>query len=422
VSPVSTCPLCGREVASDREYQVHLEDAHGLTDDPGTRTVRLVSPTETGEPDITTEGADPSTGSVDIEAEALPRASAPLPSTDGTGSVEDNTRAASAQPAWRPNGQQVWAAGILLGFFLPWFQFVNFSISGYHVAQVITGDRQGLSSTIVSILMWLVPIAAVGVMVASLRKNRMLRSMAAIAAGLPLAGFVYSVARDTGLFETLAVGAYITVVSAGLLMLDTLGLLTLPRELGGGWQKRDRLVGIGAVVLVAAGVVLGMHEQNRAYRPTGSAFNQATVAQIESATLVTTPPTTQRPTVVSVVPTVPLSTPPPCPSSRPKATVTMVVATSDPAYPTLWTVELTVRVANRTTAPVKYSGFTVDNFDASGNKLDTKHVSASGVLAPHGKESFDDPEVVMSDAQPVSAVVTDMTYSWDSPDSTSCPQ
>ncbi|MCO8127264.1 hypothetical protein NHL50_08590 [Acidimicrobiia bacterium EGI L10123] len=35
-NPVAiTCPLCRRDMASDREFKVHLEDAHQLVDDPG---------------------------------------------------------------------------------------------------------------------------------------------------------------------------------------------------------------------------------------------------------------------------------------------------------------------------------------------------------------------------------------------------
>jgi hypothetical protein len=34
----STCALCGQTMASQREYQVHLEDAHDLTDDAGRET------------------------------------------------------------------------------------------------------------------------------------------------------------------------------------------------------------------------------------------------------------------------------------------------------------------------------------------------------------------------------------------------
>jgi hypothetical protein len=417
-------------MASDREYKVHLEDAHGLTDDPGTETVLRVSLTENGEPEITTENADPSTVPTRIEAEAPSRASAPMHSTAGADVVEENTKAGSAQLAWHPKGQQVWAAGILLGFFLPWFQFFFFSIPGYQLAQVITGLRHGLSSTIVSILVWLVPIAAVGVIVGSTPNSRMVRSMAAIAAGLPLAGFVYSVARDTGLLQALAVGAYITLVSAGLLILDTLGLFALPWDLDGGWQKRDRLVGIGAVVLVVAGVLLGIHQQDRSYGAIGSAVHQANSDVAKAASnsknvhsLSTT--TDTRNTAVDTSaeqPTEPPSTAPPCPGNRPTATVTKMVATSDPTYPTVWRVELTVRVADRTIAPIKYLGFMVDYFDGTGNKLDTRYVRQSGDLAPDGKETFDDPEVVTSDTQPARAVVTHMTYSWDSPDYVPCPQ
>jgi hypothetical protein len=254
--------------------------------------------------------------------------------------------------------------------------------------------------------------------------------MAAIAAGLPLAGFVYSVARDTRLFQALAVGAYITLVSAGLLMLDTLGLFALPWDLDGGWQKRDRLVSIGAVVLVVAGVVLGIHEQNRAYGARGSAVHQANSDVAKAASnskninsLSTA--TDTRDTAVDTSaeqPTEPPTTAPPCPGNRPTATVTKMVATSDPTYPTVWRVELTVRVADRTIAPVKYLGFMVDYFDGLGKKLDTKYVRQSGDLAPHGKDSFDDPEVVTSDTQPARAVLTDMTYSWDTPGYVSCPQ
>ncbi len=100
------------------------------------------------------------------------------------------------------------AVGLLVAFFLPWFQLFGMSVSGYDLARL--GSYGNLA--------WLIPILAGATIWISLagRDNRDLGLITGI---LPLAGLLYgliSLSSQTGLnralLHVLSIGAYLTIV------------------------------------------------------------------------------------------------------------------------------------------------------------------------------------------------------------------
>jgi len=133
--------------------------------------------------------------------------------------------------------ENICAIVLVVAFFLPWISLGGiFSFSGYELpnaAQGVNAMAAAFSETeadtnYVVYLVYLVPLLAVGVLATDyLKSDEKVAHYVAIAAGaFPLLGFLY-VVIDKGI-EGLAIGIYLTVIAAIVMLLATFGVIKRP--------------------------------------------------------------------------------------------------------------------------------------------------------------------------------------------------
>ena len=134
--------------------------------------------------------------------------------------------------------ENICAIVLIVAFFLPWVSFGGmFSFAGYQIPNALEGANQLLaigneSGEVASnpeiYLVYLVPLLAVGVLATDyLKSDEKVAHYVAIAAGvLPLLGFLYMVI-DNGM-QGMAIGIYLTVVAAIVMLLATFGVIKRP--------------------------------------------------------------------------------------------------------------------------------------------------------------------------------------------------
>jgi len=108
------------------------------------------------------------------------------------------------------------AAGIIIFFFfLPWAQFMGMSASGYNLGEF--GSYANL--------VWLIPgFSVLLIYLGVAGKN--LKLIGVITGLLPFLGFLYALTELGGdIFHVLGIGAYLTMLSALILILASLGVL-----------------------------------------------------------------------------------------------------------------------------------------------------------------------------------------------------
>lgn len=115
------------------------------------------------------------------------------------------------------------AIGLLIAFFMPWFQLLGFNVSGYNLGSLGSYGN----------LVWAIPILAGATIWVSLtgRDNRTAGLLTGI---LPLAGILYGVARMTSevggtpdqvlgiMMHLLSIGAYLTIMLSGVIVVAAL--------------------------------------------------------------------------------------------------------------------------------------------------------------------------------------------------------
>ncbi len=134
--------------------------------------------------------------------------------------------------------ENICAIVLVVAFFLPWVSFGGmFSFAGYQLPNAAEGinamaaawSESGEADTNYGVyLVYLVPLLAVGVLATDyLKSDEKVAHYVAIAAGVfPLLGFLYMVI-DNGM-QGMAIGIYLTVVAAIVMLLATFGVIKRP--------------------------------------------------------------------------------------------------------------------------------------------------------------------------------------------------
>ena len=134
--------------------------------------------------------------------------------------------------------ENICAIVLIIAFFLPWVSLGGmFSFAGYQLPNAAEGinamaaawSESGEVDTNYGVyLVYLVPLLAVGVLATDyLKSDEKVAHYVAIAAGvLPLLGFLYMVI-DNGM-QGMAIGIYLTVVAAIVMLLATFGVIKRP--------------------------------------------------------------------------------------------------------------------------------------------------------------------------------------------------
>ena len=134
--------------------------------------------------------------------------------------------------------ENICAIVLIVAFFLPWLSFGGmFSVAGYELPNAAEGinalaaafSESGKVDTNYSVyLVYLVPLLAVGVLATDyLKSDEKVAHYVAIAAGVfPILGFL-SLVIENGM-EGLAIGIYLTVVAAIVMLLAAFGVIKRP--------------------------------------------------------------------------------------------------------------------------------------------------------------------------------------------------
>ena len=134
--------------------------------------------------------------------------------------------------------ENICAIVLIVAFFLPWVSLGGmFSFAGYQLPNAAEGinamaaawSESGEVDTNYGVyLVYLVPLLAVGVLATDyLKSDEKVAHYVAIAAGvLPVLGFLYMVI-DNGM-QGMAIGIYLTVVAAIVMLLATFGVIKRP--------------------------------------------------------------------------------------------------------------------------------------------------------------------------------------------------
>ena len=141
-------------------------------------------------------------------APACPKCGRPIAPAPLRPAASPSQPTLAPKPNLLPTLVNLCAAGLLLFFFLPWLQLLGFNASGY--------DMQKLGSY--AELVWLVPVCAGLTLLAGLYGQRQ-TVLAQVTGALPFLGLVYALTKlGDQVFHALAIGAYLTLITAGVLL------------------------------------------------------------------------------------------------------------------------------------------------------------------------------------------------------------
>ena len=125
-------------------------------------------------------------------------------------SMED-TNTASIKDARMSNLSIYSAVGLIVSFFLPWVQVLGIGASGYNFSQL--GSYGNLT--------WLIPISA-GITLLLGLNGRDAKPLQWVTGLMPWALLAYALVEiGSDLFQGLAIGAYLSLLSGALLIVDT---------------------------------------------------------------------------------------------------------------------------------------------------------------------------------------------------------
>ena len=130
--------------------------------------------------------------------------------------------------------ENICAIVMLVAFFMPWVSFMGASVAGYSIVGTINNfaSLAGQSAPWQAYLIFLVPLAAVGVLVTDFLKTdeKIARIVAIVAGVIPVAGIIYLLIQSEGEgFKVLAMGAYLTVIAAIVMLLAVFGIVKMPK-------------------------------------------------------------------------------------------------------------------------------------------------------------------------------------------------
>lgn len=125
--------------------------------------------------------------------------------------------------------ENIFAGILIVSFFLPWGQVFGFGLSGYGLTKL--GSYGSLA--------WLIPLFSTLVIIIGLNEGD--QKLLAMATGsLPWIGLVYGLAKaGDDLFHVLAIGAYLTLLSATGLILSAVGVIAVPVDASQSPDRRD---------------------------------------------------------------------------------------------------------------------------------------------------------------------------------------
>tara|TARA_B100001029_G_scaffold88095_1_gene72250 strand:- start:10807 stop:11238 length:432 start_codon:yes stop_codon:yes gene_type:complete len=135
--------------------------------------------------------------------------------------------------------ENICAIVMVVAFFLPWVSGGGmFSFAGYQLpnaAEMLTNlsaafSESGQGDTYYSVyLVYLVPLLAIGVLATDyLKSDEKVAHYAAIAAGVfPVVGFLIGLI-NTGSLQGLAIGVWLTMLAAIVMLLATFGVIKRP--------------------------------------------------------------------------------------------------------------------------------------------------------------------------------------------------
>lgn len=376
------------------------------------------------------------------------------------------------------------AAGLVVAFFLPWFNVPGFvSASGAGMLSWLPSSGHGLDRG-VPFLAVLVPLGAVVVLVQWWR-GEPLRLPATVAGAIAPVLVVYALLRGQGLalLRVADVGAYLTVVLSLALVLVAWRQWTLPLPPSRtDLTRRDLALGAAALALVLVAVVVPRLEQQRSRNGVLAAFSLSgdtggdlstasgtrlkatektttTTVSTEDTTVTTSLDTTGStlapgavtgPVVPGNVATAttsaanhrtttsvasggrtpattphpgPATTAPPsggCPTTRPTVQVTSFHR-GDPDAVDFYPVDVGGVVRNGTSASVDIYSVTINFYDAQGELVDTDSAQLNGSLAPGQTRSWSThSDVDGSEGAPTSAQ-GHLRYDWSDTDFDRCP-
>ena len=130
--------------------------------------------------------------------------------------------------------ENICAIVMLVAFFLPWVSFMGLSAAGYSIVGTLNNllSFGGESVPWQVYLIFLVPLAAVGVLVTDFLKTdeKIARIVAIVAGVIPVAGIIYLLIQTEGQgFQALALGAYLTIIAAVVMLLAVFGIVKMPK-------------------------------------------------------------------------------------------------------------------------------------------------------------------------------------------------
>lgn len=163
---------------------------------------------------------------VSTQAAACPHCGCPLKATEQPSASTPPTPTPAPQPAAAslPSPATLGCAAMILFFFMPWAQLLGFSASGY--------DLQKLGSY--GNLAWLIPVfSGITIVVGFYGKRQ--KELAQLTGALPLLGLVYALVKvGPDVFHVLAIGAYLTLITAVALLSVVPRMTSIPAAGGSG--------------------------------------------------------------------------------------------------------------------------------------------------------------------------------------------
>ena len=130
--------------------------------------------------------------------------------------------------------ENICAIVMLVAFFMPWVSFMGASVAGYSIVGTLNNLLAfgGESVPWQVYLIFLIPLAAVGVLVTDFLKTdeKIARIVAIVAGVIPVAGIIYVLIQSEGEgFKVLAMVAYLTVIAAIVMLLAVFGIVKMPK-------------------------------------------------------------------------------------------------------------------------------------------------------------------------------------------------
>jgi hypothetical protein len=130
-------------------------------------------------------------------------------------------------------GEMLFAAGLLIGFFLPWASYEGLvSFSGYNISEVLKGfsvfeggfSKEVTQTPIIVYLLYLIPMLSMVIIIMGF-KDLKTKSISIATAVVPFIALIYSLVEFGNIFKAVSIGFYISIISALCLFLSAMGII-----------------------------------------------------------------------------------------------------------------------------------------------------------------------------------------------------